>query len=121
MIYIKNLRDTQAGIRCDRTSILGNPFELRSELERDLVCDAFSKYMAEMVSQLNPNSSEIAFRIAQRYGLKIAQSWKRPHSGAIFMLELEGLRNLARKGDLTILCWCKPKRCHLETIKAWIS
>ena len=121
MVKIGNLCNTRIGIRCDRTTILGNPFEMRSELERDLVCDAFSEYMAEMVSQANPNPSAIAFYLSQKYSLKISTSWKRPHSGAIFILELQGLLSLASKGDLTILCWCAPKRCHLETIKAWIT
>lgn len=32
--------------------------------------------------------------------------------------ELNRLYNLARKGDLTLVCHCAPKRCHGEVIKA---
>lgn len=120
MIFIENLRHTQIGIRCDRSSILGSPFLMTCEAERDPSCDAFSEYMAEMATQATPSPAEIAFKIAKKYSLKISPSWKRPHSGAVFLAELEGLQNIAARGDLTLLCWCKPKRCHLETIKAWL-
>jgi hypothetical protein len=31
---------------------------------------------------------------------------------------------LSRKNDITLLCWCYPKRCHAEAIRSsrqWLS
>ncbi|MBD2153144.1 DUF4326 domain-containing protein [Leptolyngbya sp. FACHB-16] len=46
-ITVANLRTTRAGIRCDRASALGNPFELRNEAERTTVVEAFRRYLGE--------------------------------------------------------------------------
>lgn len=36
--------------------------------------------------------------------------------------ELDRLLALYRKhGALRLFCWCAPKRCHAETIKAWLE
>ena len=36
--------------------------------------------------------------------------------------ELDRLRALHReRGDLTLTCWCAPKRCHAEIIKRWLE
>jgi hypothetical protein len=122
-IAIANLSDTIAGVKCCDSTLLGSPFLIESENQRDPYCDAFAEYMARMLVEINPNPSTIAFYTAKKYGLRISPSWNRPFSGAIFLKELEGLQRLARKQDLVLLCDrnCLPKRCHLETIKAWLD
>lgn len=43
-----------------------------------------------------------------------------PHP-IIFNDELNRIVDLAKINDITLLCWCYPKRCHAETIKRYIE
>ena len=43
-----------------------------------------------------------------------------PHP-IIFNDELNRIVELARTNDITLLCWCYPKRCHAETIKRYVE
>ncbi len=43
-----------------------------------------------------------------------------PHP-IIFNDELNRIVELAKTNDITLLCWCYPKRCHAETIKKYID
>jgi hypothetical protein len=36
------------------------------------------------------------------------------------MAELKRIENIASKSPCTLLCWCSPKRCHLETIVKYL-
>lgn len=97
MITIKNLRyekPTQPyQVRVDRTSILGNPYYMRDESHRDEVCDKYKLYFKE---QLKTNIS--------------------------FRKEVERLITIHKQyGKLELFCWCAPKRCHAETIRAFIN
>mgnify|MGYP000898254341 FL=1 len=94
MIIIKNLRNEKPThewqVRVDRTSVLGNPFKMQSENERDLVCDKYIKYI----------TSKILERDKAILG------------------ELKRLiQILLIYGKIELFCWCVPKRCHAETIK----
>jgi len=35
--------------------------------------------------------------------------------------ELTRLLSLARSGDLVLACWCAPKPCHGDVVKAWLE
>jgi len=35
--------------------------------------------------------------------------------------ELRRIAELARKGDVTLVCWCAPHRCHADEIAAYIT
>ena len=94
MITIKNLHNEKPThewqVKVDRTSVLGNPFKMRSENERDLVCDKYMKYFTS----------------------KIIEKDK------VFLDELKRLKKiLITYGKIELFCWCTPKRCHAETIK----
>jgi len=96
VITIKNLRreylfDT-FDVRVDRKSILGNPFYMSLESQRNYVCDKYEEYFQNQVE-----------------------------NNAKFKKELDRLILLYKKhGELNLFCWCYPKRCHAETIKAYI-
>ena len=97
-IEIKNLRFSKPicawQVRVDRTSVLGNPFYMNNEDERNEVCNKYEKYFNNKV--LDKNSS--------------------------FYKELERLISIYNKyGKLELFCWCSPKRCHAETIKKYIN
>ena len=93
-ITIKNLKESKPleayDVRVDRTSPLGNPFYLRSESERDLVCD---KYEEWLIGQIKSNNRTICNELNRLYRL------------------------LRTHGKLNLFCWCSPKRCHAETIR----
>ena len=97
-IVIKNLRDERPKypyqIRIDRGhSILANHYYMKSEEERDEVCDKYRDYFA-----IQAHHNE-AFTNALRELYKIAMKY----------------------GKLELYCWCYPKRCHGDTIKKFLS
>lgn len=53
MIRIYNMRrrkpKTSFDVRVDKWSILGNPYKMRTESERDLVCDQYETYFNNIV------------------------------------------------------------------------
>lgn len=97
MIRIKNLRFEKPKeawqVRVDRSSILGNPFYMAIEAQRDEVCDKYEVYFEEQ------------FRLNEQ-----------------FKEELRRLYKLHKQyGVLELYCWCAPKRCHAETIKKFLE
>lgn len=97
MIEICNLRKEKPkniyDIKVDRSSILGNPFYLKSEKDRNLVCDQYDKYFHDKL-------------------LKDINAIK----------ELERLKSIySINSNLRLFCWCIPKRCHAETIKKYLE
>ena len=96
-IIIKNLRNETPKepyqVRVDRGhSILSNPYYMKSEDERDEVCDKYKDYFVKQVhhNETFTNALRDLYRIAKRYG------------------------------KLELFCWCYPKRCHAETIKKFL-
>ena len=81
---------------CRKTSLLGNPFIMSNESERNAVCD---KYIEWIISQLDPGSKD----------RKVIDE----------LLHLQKLYE--QYGKLRLFCWCAPKRCHAETIKSLIE
>lgn len=66
---------------------------MQDESKRDEVCDRYAKWF-ELASITNP----------------------------AVINELERLLGIYRKyGKLNLFCWCAPKRCHSETIKAYLE
>lgn len=97
MIRIVNLRnyklnDGEVLIKVDRSSVLGNPFYMHNESERDKVCDDYAKFMQ---IQLFFNES--------------------------FIKEIYRIYEISLKKDVALGCWCYPKRCHAEEIKKIIE
>jgi hypothetical protein len=96
MINICNLRNEKIvndyDIRIDRVSVLGNPYYMRSESERDIVCDRYNKWF-----DLNKDKDKVKE-------------------------ELDRLIDIYNKyGRIRLFCWCAPKRCHGETIVKYIK
>lgn len=72
-----------------RPNVLGNPFAMKSEKERDLVCERYSEWLD---SQIKANNKKI-------------------------INELKKIYNHAKENEETkIACWCSPKRCHADKI-----
>jgi hypothetical protein len=94
MIKIENGRNYKGnGEWVDRKSVLGNPFFMKKENERNIVCDKYEEWFYKQFNDKNPK----------------------------FLLELRRLYKLWKsKGQLTLVCWCAPKRCHSETIRDFL-
>lgn len=97
MIKVGNIRtftpDGSIAIRVDRSSVLGNPFYMYNESQREAVCDRYEEYFSTTVKLRRKD----------------------------FMDELHRIYVLSLEQDITLLCWCSPKRCHAETIKRYIE
>lgn len=98
MIEICNLKTQKPkepfDVKVDRSTILGNPFVMHDESERQRVCDDFEIYFKDKVSAIGQNA--------------IKQ-------------EVERLIAIYTKyGRLRLFCWCHPRNCHARTIKLYI-
>ena len=96
MIKIMNLRmqkpEKDCDVRVDRSTVLGNPFYMNEESERDKVCDKYETYFAKQL-----------------------------HEDSDFLKEVERIVALYQiYGELNLFCWCSPKRCHAETIRQYV-
>jgi hypothetical protein len=99
-IRIINLRDYKLNegevlIKVDRSTALGNPFHMNnnSDEERDRVCNDYKVYFKNEV--LNHFSRAIKI--------------------------LDDIKEKLKQNDVTLGCWCFPKRCHAETIKEYLE
>jgi hypothetical protein len=87
--------DHPVDFMCDRTSPLGNPFRINKDLNRDGVIEKYNEYF---YTNLNPDIAPVGF------------------------LEcLDDILQAAKTRDITLGCWCAPKRCHCEVIKDYID
>jgi hypothetical protein len=105
MAFINNIQPKQSpitiGKKWDKDAIyigrgspLGNPFAIMkgmSQEERDSVCDAYETWFKD--HQDDPEVHD----------------------------ELNRIYQIARKQPVTLGCYCSPKRCHGETIKAFLD
>lgn len=94
-VTVVNIRHQLADFRCDRLSPLGNPYYMPDESKRDEVCDRYYDYFHK---SLNPD-----------------------HAVKGFLEYLDKILKAASKRDITIGCWCAPKRCHCDTIKEYVE
>ena len=114
-VSIANLRFTKPGpgdIRCDRASeaILGNPFLTRGEVARDDVCDACDEVMACAA----PDATE---RAARSRNLLVAEGYGGGEMSARRGEAVEAIVSRLTAGEsVRLLCWCYPRRCHVEGI-----
>lgn len=77
-----------------RPSPLGNPFVMARESDRDRVCDQYAVWLHERIAANDPR----------------------------VMHELRRLFRLHRDtGTLILGCYCAPKRCHADAIKAYLD
>ena len=96
MIEIKNLRkgkpENPWDVKLDRSSWFGNRFIMKSESERDMVCDQYEKWFH---SELYDSAMQAELAILED--------------------------TYEKYGKLNLFCWCWPKRCHAETIKRYLE
>lgn len=91
MITIKNRRRGETGEYVGRPTVLGNPFMLHSEGEREAVLERYRVYAAK---QMGDSSSAFS------------KEMQRLHSKWV------------NEGHLELVCWCAPKLCHADVIRS---
>lgn len=73
-----------------RPSVLGNPYVMKKEADRDAVCEQYIKWLdLKLLDETSPQWLEI---------------------GILFRFLVEGW-------NLNLRCYCAPKRCHGDQIK----
>lgn len=72
-----------------RPSLLGNPFVMRSESERERVVRQYEQWLRAQIQRRNPAVCG----------------------------ELNRLYHIAMSGDLNLVCWCAPRACHGDVVK----
>ena len=78
----------------DRKTVLGNPFRMYQESQRDSVCDQFEHYFEDKIRGNDP----------------------------VILDELRKIKALAEsKPIFKICCHCKPRRCHADTIAYFLN
>lgn len=95
MVNIRVGRRTEPGsIFIGRPSPLGNPFPLHQEHDRDVICDLYERWLLSQIEKKNP----------------------------VVLAELARLAKHAKcSGYLVLGCFCAPKRCHGDVIKAVLT
>ena len=89
MIRIVNKKNFKGeGVYIGRPSPLGNPFVLGRDGNRDEVIRKYSDYITREIE----NNDKVR-------------------------KELNRILELSRKGDVNLICWCAPKKCHGDVIK----
>jgi hypothetical protein len=94
MITVVNKYKEPNHIYCGRGSLLGNPFKMIDESERDLVCEKYEKYFYEQIEVVK---------------------------NEVMLKELRIIYKQALDGDVNLGCYCSPKRCHCDTIKRFVE
>lgn len=103
-------------IKCDRSSILGNPFELEGERSRAVVVHAHKQWL----NQCRLNAGVDKPIPLDVWGMKIAPAFKNPTSSQV-MQELDVIEGLLRAGKkVRLQCWCADKACHCDNYKAYL-
>jgi len=77
------------GVYVGRPTPLGNPFRLLREEDRDEVVARYATWLKEQIRRGNP---------------------------AVTQALEELYRTLKRRGNITLVCFCAPRRCHAEVI-----
>ena len=118
-LLVASLKQTKMGVRCDRTSVLGNPFEMKDESQRDAVIKGFRIYLNTVALKgIDPDIA--ATTIAKQHGLDLSNSWN-PKTRSHIMNELQRIQSLSERGEITLLCWCAPKKCHCDIIVNYLN
>lgn len=133
MLFVGHLKERPlaSDIRCDRASILGNPFELIDERFRDEVVEAWRSYLNLVIKYKNRGDGDLVVEPRQiTMFLPISKTWKRPTANQI-IAELAALVPLYKSDkNYRLMCWCRKSsvveeipRCHcditIRCVKKW--
>ncbi|MEY3302397.1 MAG: hypothetical protein RLZZ139_769 [Cyanobacteriota bacterium] len=123
-------RHLESDIRCDRASVLGNPFELINEESRPAVLAAHKAYLKLVIKHKNSGFGHLVVEPSQVGVIDIptSEKWKRPTVDEI----ISALENLVPKYKservYRLMCWCRRDdaennlpACHCDSVIACIK
>ena len=114
--------------KVDLSSILGNPYEMeKDESNRDRVCEAYKHWLfANIKHWLDMKNRDIPksqwgyidpTSLAIAAGLRVAPTWKKFNVAQVES-EFTKLCYEATQHDIGLICWCFPKACHADVLRA---
>lgn len=93
-IYVVNVRSVQECEVVHRPSALGNPWPIGPNANRNLVCDHYEEWFHERIE----------------------------FNDKIVIHEVKRLHRIGKdKGIIRLGCFCKPMRCHGDTIAHFLE
>ena len=102
----------------DRTTALGNPYDMNKDQTREIVIAAYRKYVWRCIQMSREDPCQ--FPEFDRT-LVIAPTYRYPEVGVV-VSKLEAIARL--KEDIRLLCWCKQDNkevaCHGDVIKSCV-
>ena len=124
-------------IRCDRASVLGNPYTFMHEDFRDRSIESCRQWLWQNIKFANEHRHDPMFEELMEMtaiapekveALIISSVFKRP-SVLQVIRELELIAKVANtKGDVALLCWCcgypnpeNDKACHCGMVKRCVE
>lgn len=99
-------------IKIDRTSVLGNPFAMEKEEERDACNQAYREWLWQIMKTADDEKVN-PVPLLEKYNLSIAEKWKNPTAGEV----RKELNRILDTGNVRLLCWCAPLPCHGDVVK----
>ena len=98
-IQVINLRHWSGPVdfKCDRTTVLGNPYKMRADRPDDREA-VIEMYYAHFHENLNPDVAPPGF-----------------------LEYLDEILQAAKVRDITLGCWCAPQACHCDVIKEYVE
>lgn len=108
MITVVNKKTFKGdGIYIGRPSPLGNPFTIGPDGTRDEVIAKYEKWLPMALE------SKSAFLFCGKvFGLERLEEVRR---------EFQRIKDLTEEGDVVLICWCVPERCHGDILKKMLA
>lgn len=108
-------------VRCDRNSVLGNPFEMKNKSDRPIVCQAYDEWLEEnILSYRHYLNITISIEPWTQQGLIVAPSFKHPTSRQVSAEMMRIFQAVRAGNNVYLMCWCFPLECHCDKIVARI-
>ncbi len=105
-------------VRCDRSSVLGNPFEMRKECDRLTVCQAYDEWLEEnLLAYRHYLNIHISLEIWKQQGLQISPTFKNPKSRQVSAEMMRIFQMVRARNNVYLMC-CAPPVLVIAT-RSW--
>lgn len=94
IIEVVHCKRDPDSIYIGRGSVLGNPYPMRSEDDRDLVCDQYEEYFQQKIEERDEEFMEEIARLVESAYVN---------------------------GYVRVGCFCAPRRCHGDTVARFLN
>lgn len=104
----------------DRKSVLGNPYFLPKEGDRDFVISTYEKWLRANIEWWQSGkdlSHKIEPTLFVQKEIYLTSTFKNPTVGQVIN-ELKRIKKLAKTyQNIVFQCWCYPQSCHSQIIE----